>query len=401
MSYNKETGMYEGWIYIIQSVKSENTYVGQTMQNPQRRWKEHIRDCFVNQIRNPLYDEFIKYGIDSFYMDPIRKIECNTKQELKNELNILERYYIAAYDSFHNGNNSTKGGAGFLGCGNPTVAYNKEGDYICETDTAIEMSERFGISVDIVVKCCSGIMIPRGDYIFRYKGDAFDKYGIIPNESRNAPVYCFDNRGNFLKHYDRLKDAADDLGLNYGAVRAAFQNNRIYHGFYFNSHKSFDYQKKRGKSIKVDLYNSDNRKLLGSFESISDGLIFLNKDNPYACVTSVMKCLNGKRKTAYGYSWKRHGEPIEETDHIRLASVMRPVNVYDLNDNYVNVFPSQLIAAKMLGCDPPSVNACLKKRHRSTKGYKFFYSNDFEQPDLTKVKDISAAELIATGEYNV
>lgn len=46
MAYNKETGMYEGWIYIIMNdIEPELVYIGQTYDTLERRWCIH-----VNQI---------------------------------------------------------------------------------------------------------------------------------------------------------------------------------------------------------------------------------------------------------------------------------------------------------------------------------------------------------------
>ena len=44
MSYNKETGMYEGYIYIITNTKSHHKYVGQTLQTIEKRWHQHELD---------------------------------------------------------------------------------------------------------------------------------------------------------------------------------------------------------------------------------------------------------------------------------------------------------------------------------------------------------------------
>lgn len=42
MAYNKETGMYEGWIYIIlNDIDPELVYIGQTSNTPEKRWVGH------------------------------------------------------------------------------------------------------------------------------------------------------------------------------------------------------------------------------------------------------------------------------------------------------------------------------------------------------------------------
>lgn len=41
MSYNKETGMYEGYIYLITNLCDNRRYIGQTSRTIAIRWKEH------------------------------------------------------------------------------------------------------------------------------------------------------------------------------------------------------------------------------------------------------------------------------------------------------------------------------------------------------------------------
>lgn len=42
MAYNKETGMYEGFIYIIfNDIDPEKVYIGQTLDTPEKRWNGH------------------------------------------------------------------------------------------------------------------------------------------------------------------------------------------------------------------------------------------------------------------------------------------------------------------------------------------------------------------------
>ena len=42
MAYNKETGMYEGFIYIIMNdINPEQVYIGQTTGTPNQRWTGH------------------------------------------------------------------------------------------------------------------------------------------------------------------------------------------------------------------------------------------------------------------------------------------------------------------------------------------------------------------------
>ena len=49
MSYNKETGMYEGYIYKIWNDVNDKIYIGQTRVSVNKRWVMHKSDTKLNK----------------------------------------------------------------------------------------------------------------------------------------------------------------------------------------------------------------------------------------------------------------------------------------------------------------------------------------------------------------
>lgn len=103
--------MYKGYIYrhwIINDKGIEKSYIGQTIQKIERRWRNNGNGYlkwetkFSNAIK--------KYGWNDFKHDILLTIECKTEEELLFWLDQWEMYYIEKYDSFYNGYNSTLGG---------------------------------------------------------------------------------------------------------------------------------------------------------------------------------------------------------------------------------------------------------------------------------------------------
>ena len=95
-------------IYMIKNKVNGNVYIGQAA-DIYERWEEHIsllrRGKHVN---NHLQRAWNKYGDDNFEFSIVE--ECD-----ENALNDREIYWIAEYDSHHNGYNQTLGGGGVRG----------------------------------------------------------------------------------------------------------------------------------------------------------------------------------------------------------------------------------------------------------------------------------------------
>jgi len=99
-----DTKCRTGCIYLITNLITKKVYVGLTTREPEIRWQQHEYSG-----RNPKYHfhhSIKKHGWENF------KPEILAENVPIEELNDLEIYYIALYDSFNNGYNSTKGGDG-------------------------------------------------------------------------------------------------------------------------------------------------------------------------------------------------------------------------------------------------------------------------------------------------
>ena len=97
-----------GFIYKITNKVNDKVYIGQTKRTIKIRWKEHLKNASVFDLRNlPLYKAMNKYGKENFSVEEIE--ECEDSQ-----LDEREIYWISFYDSYYNGYNGTEGGIGGL-----------------------------------------------------------------------------------------------------------------------------------------------------------------------------------------------------------------------------------------------------------------------------------------------
>lgn len=90
-------------IYKVTNKVNGKVYIGQTIRTLEQRKWQHL-DAAKNGCKTHFYNAIRKYGEDSFVFEILD--EASSVQEL----NELERYYIAKFDSIKNGYNMVDGG---------------------------------------------------------------------------------------------------------------------------------------------------------------------------------------------------------------------------------------------------------------------------------------------------
>jgi|AntRauTorcE11898_2_1112593.scaffolds.fasta_scaffold22699_2 group I intron endonuclease len=91
-------------IYKWTHIESGKVYIGQSIQDPNRRRLEHIADCRYSSKKHHFHNAIRKYGKESFAWEVI-----DYAKSLE-ELNELEEKYIDDYDSIKTGYNLRQGG---------------------------------------------------------------------------------------------------------------------------------------------------------------------------------------------------------------------------------------------------------------------------------------------------
>jgi group I intron endonuclease len=95
-------------IYKFTHAATNRCYIGQTIQDPNRRRLEHIASSRYTTKEYHFHNALRKYGVNSFIFEVIA-----TASTLA-ELNLLEEYYVSLYDSIANGFNIRQAGGNKL-----------------------------------------------------------------------------------------------------------------------------------------------------------------------------------------------------------------------------------------------------------------------------------------------
>lgn len=351
MSYNKETGMYEGYIYLIlNDIKPELKYVGQTTNELITRWRGHVTQIKQHIYTDKLHNAMNKYGIEHFAMEGIEKCTALTKMDLLEKLDDREKYYINFFDSFYNGYNSTKGGRDCKENQMKAVKqYDINGVYIATYESVDKLKEKFD-KVSVIYSCCNGVSKYAYGHIWRYLENDLNDFPLPDDfEKKEAMVRYYglleidkyDYRGNLLYTYKNASDASIFENTERKNIIECCTGKRVYIGtniFRFH-HESFDtYKTYREKPKLVEQYDFDG-KFINVYESVRDAAKKIN--GKYQCIAQVCR---GEQRTAYGYIWKYVENELVIPD-FEFNCHRKKVYKYDKECNLIAIYPSATEAA--------------------------------------------------------
>lgn len=215
MSYNKETKMYEGYIYLISNDSYDNqVYIGQTSRDIETRWNEHLYKALDLTDCTKLYCKMRTYGISNFHIQLVEKHECFDKNLLINILNEREKYYIGIFDSYKNGLNSTLGGRDVVNSDTKEVyQYDICGNLIDRFDSVQEAADKYEVSESNIIACCK--------YEHKYCANTVFRYDYLSQEDAIKTIECIyqiDTSGNIVAKYFSCLLASKNTGINFSNI---------------------------------------------------------------------------------------------------------------------------------------------------------------------------------------
>lgn len=262
-----ELRQYQNCIYCIRNLHNDKLYIGKTTYTLYERvCYGHVHGAEQQILRcnkDALHCAIKKYGTGSFVVACIYIAQAH-------HLNELERFFIATFETYHNGYNLTMGGEGSLGSklslesrqrisflkkGIPINERNREGiskrvyqidkntnEIIAEFKSCAEAAQTTGIAN--IGLCAKGRLKSAGGFLWRYVNED-DKYKGNKSEKTKenlrkkmatekqklfSPVQQFDMDDNLIAEYPSQQAAIKATGIkNIAAVCRGFRPSS--HGF--------------------------------------------------------------------------------------------------------------------------------------------------------------------------
>lgn len=381
MSYNKETGMYEGYIYIITNTKSHHKYVGQTLQTIEKRWHQHELDS--KKYDYPLYRAIKKYGSNNFNVYEIEKCVSKNKIQLSRILDEKEIYWISYYDTYNNGYNQTIGGqnnAPNKFPERPVAEYTMQGVLINTYPSLSASSEATGFSRSDISSCCLKRKVNRvQNRIFRYLDDPLTQEEIDWYILRYPQIYQYDFYGKLINVFDFVQDAVNYFASNgitiiNGNISKCCNGEALSAGGYVwrKYPDKFGTYKTPRLTKKIEKRDKNNGDLLETFNNFGEIYEKYQYD-----LSDINNCCNNHHACSYGYHWCYEGEfNVNNLKRIRFKSITQ----YSISGEYIKDFNSAYEAVEELNLTSLSASAqilavCNGKRN-TAYGYVWRYTDD-------------------------
>ena len=324
-----------GYIYRIKNKIDNKTYIGQTIQDLDDRWRDHLKK---HSNCRYLKSAFKKYGVDNFEF----KLVCIT---FDNCLDDMEIKYIERYNCLvPNGYNLKLGGnsgkhneetkrkiAATLLKNKKVVQFDIQGNRLNTFNSTVEAAKYVGRSSSSIGHCCNGDIKTAAGYIWKYETiDSYEtkiepltgrfkdcqkhiKKEVIPQIRRK--IVQFDMDGNRLKSFNTCKEAAEYIGTSRSCItHCCLGQHKTAKGYIwkYESIDSSDTNYEGQNEIYKQINEKRNRVIvqfdmagnrLNTFKSCREAGRYIG-----ACNGSISRCCNGISSCSKGFIWKY--EPV-------------------------------------------------------------------------------------------
>lgn len=407
MAYNKETGMYEGYIYIIlNDIYPDKIYVGQTSATIESRWCTHRAQIKNHTNTDKLHNLMEKYGVEHFVVEGIEKCTALTKKDLILRLNEKEKYYINKFDSYYNGLNATKGGRDGMDHKMRAIKkFDLYGNFISEYESIDELKSVFNFNcVSSIYSCCMGEIKYAYGSIWRYKEDELSRYSLpSENEIKEATIRFnalnqinkYDCYGNLVATYKNASEAALANKLKRSKIIKCCTGENIYANTYiyrfacdkFDTYKYYSDKPKLVEQKTLDgvlLHVYSSAREAGRVNNISG--------------SQISAVCRGELKQCKGYIWRYVEDPLKDIiPDFKHNGHCKTIYQYDkYTYKLINIYKSIKEAGENTGVNPSTISSIARGNKDVVKThFVWSYIPLSEEEIKLKCRDIKSKKVSA------
>lgn len=274
-------------IYKFENRYTHQIYIGQSVRI-ETRYQQHKEEAKLTGSQNKFY-KALQGHFEDFDFEILE--EC-----LPEQLNERERYWIAYYDSFHNGLNSNEGGLGGIYDHNEIFKLWDMGYSVGE------IAEKLGCVSETVRSWLQGYK----NYSIaesNKRGGLKARATAIKNGNKIATdVYQFSLDGKLIAHFPSKKEAARITGVDENSIRRVINKERVSAGgFIWQDNDVFILPEKISNGIAHEVYQySLDNEYITTYPSYAAAARAMGKTD----TSLIRRVCNDLTKTAYGYRWK-------------------------------------------------------------------------------------------------
>lgn len=193
------------------------------------------------------------------------------------------------------------------------------------------------------------------------------------------PVDMYDIKGNYIKSFSSMRDAEKEIGAYKGEVSKCCHGERSnVKGYVF---------KEKGKKLEINdndklklfkrqVYQFDfYGNLIRIFDSCANASKYVNFGSTKGA-SMIAHCAKGERASYKGYLWSYTDQAIMNPK--RRPTRCSPVNMYDLDGNFIKTFESISAAKREVKPETKSLNSiigCCRGKYHSAYGFIWKYAN--------------------------
>lgn len=387
MAYNKETGMYEGFIYKITNNINGHFYIGQTRTTVKERFYDHTKDYSVSRYQKyGLYKAFKKYGVDNFSVSTIETHQTAMLEELNKILNEREKSLIMENRELYGKSflyNHSQGGD-YDGCTTeniPVIQYDYTGKEINRFNSIIDAKRITGTSgISSVINKKPQNLSANG-YIWRRQDDPLtdEEIRFIRIRFNTIPIKQYGYNYILIRQYDSINDAAKSIandGYNIDTVTSHIKiccehKSKTSYGYIwrYEFDDSFDNVDYKNCQFAIEQRENGTGKLLNTFISTGEASRITGVND-----STISQCCNHNLDLAGGYLWNRVGDYNPE---ILKTVTIKPVVQLSKQGEYIATYDSPTYAQDITGIYSKSISRVCRGFLKSTGGYYWQYLYDY------------------------